>query len=278
VRTDPGIDFQWDDKAPDKRFPNDRFTVEWRGQLVAPASGEYLFSAEVDDVIEIKVGDTPVMQAQYGSKELGKRTLEAGKAVAFMARYREEGGDARARLFWTPPGGTRQLVPRHAFRPENEVAGDPMKVMDPLGLPREAMLRPVRKGRELAIKGPAVPGIYRVDPDEELRSLVDLKTGETLPVAVLRDPAESRFEARTEEDLAMVRGHVDLLQPSSVGDLLGVLQGKGFGREIWKLLALAAFILFLLESLLARWVSRNRRAGEEVRIDFGQDAVWATRK
>jgi membrane-anchored protein YejM (alkaline phosphatase superfamily) len=76
----------------------------------------------------------------------------------------------------------------------------------------------------------------------------------------------------------MVRGHVDLLQPSAVGELLGVLQGKGFGREIWKLLAIAAFILFLLESILARWVSRNRRAGEETRIDFGQDAVWAARK
>ena len=105
-----------------------------------------------------------------------------------------------------------------------------------------------------------------------------MKEGEPLPVAVVRDSAESRFDPRTEEDLAMVRGHVDLLQPSSVGDLLGVLQGKGFGREIWKLLAIAAFILFLLESILARWVSRNRRAGEETRIDFGQDAVWAARK
>ncbi len=29
----------------------------------------------------------------------------------------------------------------------------------------------------------------------------------------------------------------------SVADILGVLQGKGFGREIWKLLAIAAFVL-----------------------------------
>jgi hypothetical protein len=278
VRTDSGIDFSWGDKAPDKRFPGDRFTVEWRGKLVAPATGEYLFSAEVDDVIEVKIGDSPVMRAEYGTKEMGRLAMEAGKALDFQAKYREEGGDASARLYWTPPGGTRQLIPRHAFRPENEVAGDPMKVMDPLGLPRQAVLRPVRKGRELAINGAAVPGIYQVTPGEDLRSLLDLKTGQTLPVAVLRDPAESRLEARTEEDLAMVRGHVDLLQPSSVGDLLGVLQGKGFGREIWKLLAVAAFVLFLLESLLARWVSRNRRAGEETRVDFGQDAVWATRK
>lgn len=278
VRTDSDIDFTWGDGAPDKRFPNDRFTVEWRGKLVAPATGDYLFSADVDDVIELKIGDQPLMEAQYGAKEMGKRTLEAGKPVAFLAKYREEGGEAKARIYWTPPGGSKQMIPRSAFQPETEVAGEPMKVMDPLGLPREAMLRPVRKGRELAINGPAVPGIYQVTPGEDVQALLGMKEGEPLPVAVVRDPAESRFEARTEEDLALVRGHVDLLQPSSVGDLLGVLQGKGFGREIWKLLAVAAFILFLLESVLARWVSRNRRAGEETRIDFGQDAVWATRK
>ena len=56
--------------------------------------------------------------------------------------------------------------------------------------------------------------------------------------------------------------------------MLGVLQGKGFGREIWKLLAVAAFILFLLESFLARWVSRSRRNAEDVRVEFGAATLW----
>jgi hypothetical protein len=72
----------------------------------------------------------------------------------------------------------------------------------------------------------------------------------------------------------LVRKHADLILPSSVEDILGVLQGKGFGREIWKLLAVAAFILFLLESALARWVSRSRRTAEDVRVSFGDSAVW----
>ena len=40
------------------------------------------------------------------------------------------------------------------------------------------------------------------------------------------------------------------------------------GREIWKIIAIAALILFFLEGLLARWVSKSRKAGEEVRVDF----------
>ncbi|HEY1121071.1 MAG TPA: PA14 domain-containing protein [Haloferula sp.] len=278
VRTDPSIDFRWADKQPDKRLPADRFSIEWRGQLVPPVTGEYELTAEVDDVLQLRIGGNKTFETGWGRKELGKISLEQGKAVPFQAMYYEEGGDAYARLYWTPPGGMRQIIPTHAFRPEKpREVGAPLRVIDPGGLPRQAMLRPARVGRELAIEGAAVPGIYQVTPDEELQSLLSLPAKTTLPVAVVRDAGESHFEPRTPDDLALVRKHADLLQPASVGDILGVLQGKGFGREIWKLLAVAGFILFLLESVLARWVSRNRRTAEDVRVEFGQDAAWGRR-
>ena len=34
------------------------------------------------------------------------------------------------------------------------------------------------------------------------------------------------------------------------------------------MLALAALILLFLEGLLARWVSKSRKAGEELKVDF----------
>ncbi|QJE94664.1 PA14 domain-containing protein [Luteolibacter luteus] len=274
VRVEPGIDYRWGNEKPDKRMPNDNFTIEWQGQLVPPVSGEYLFSAEVDDEIELRLGDHSAMHADYGGKDLGKANLEEGKPVPFHAKYRERGGEAYLRLFWTPPGGTKQIIPGFAFKPEREENSEPMRVMDPMGMPREAILKPTRRGKELAIGGSAVPGIYQVTTSDDLSELLSVPADTALPVAVIRDPGESHFEPRTEEDLALVRKHVDLLQPGSVADILGVLQGKGFGREIWKLLAIAAFVLFLLESALARWVSRNRRMAEDVRVDFGQDAVW----
>jgi hypothetical protein len=277
VRTDPAIDFRWGDQQPDKRLPADRFSIEWRGQLVPPVTGEYELTAEVDDVLQLRIGGK-AFETGWGRKELGKITLEQGKAVPFQATYYEEGGDAYARLYWKPPGGMRQIIPTHVFRPEKvREAGAPLRVIDPTGLPRQAMLRPARVGRQLAIDGAAVPGIYQVTPDDELQSLLNLPANTTLPVAVVRDAGESHFEPRTPDDLAMVRKHADLLQPASVGDILGVLQGKGFGREIWKLLAVVGLILFLLESVLARWVSRNRRTAENVRVDFGQEAAWGRR-
>jgi len=277
LRVDPGIDFRWGNEKPDKRLPEDRFSIEWRGQLVAQVSGEYQLSADVDDVIEIRMGDQAAMEASYGQKELGKVSLEAGRPVPFQAKYREDGGEAKVRLFWTPPGGSSQIIPGYAFLPEREEAGEAMRVLDPMGLPREATLRPARRGRELAIGGAAVPGIYQVSAGDDLKEALGL-TEESVPVAVIRDPAESHFEPRTQEDLGMIRKYADLLQPGSVEDILGVLQGKGFGREIWKLLAVAAFILFLLESMLARWVSRSRQMAENVRVDFGNDAVWRSGK
>ena len=275
VRIDQGIDFGWEGGKPAKDLPRDRFSVEWEGLLIPSESGPYQFFAEVDDTIEVKLGDAKRMQAEYGDKSLGVVTLEKGKPVKFSARFREDGGDARARLFWQPPHGVRQRIPGYAFRPEILEGGTPMRVIDPVGLSREAVLRSANLGRELTISGPAIPGIYQVSPSADLQKLISYPEAGTLPVAVIREPSESHFEARNDDDLSLIRSHIDLLHPNSVGDMIGVLQGKGFGREIWKLLAIAGFILFLLESVLARWVSRNRRASENVRVEFGNDAVWS---
>jgi hypothetical protein len=48
-----------------------------------------------------------------------------------------------------------------------------------------------------------------------------------------------------------------------------VLTGRGYGREITRIVAIAALVLLVLESLLGRWVSKSRRAGEELEIEFG---------
>lgn len=274
VRVDSGLDFRWGNDKPCKKMPADRFSIEWRGQLMPPYSGEYVFSADVDDTIEVRLGDSAAMKASYGSAELGRVKLEANKPLPIQIKYREDGGEAKVRLFWNLPGGDKQIIPGYAFIPEREEAGEAMRVLDPMGLPREARVKPARRGRELAITGPSVPGVYQVSADDELRENLGLAEGASLPVAVIRDPAESHFEPRSADDLALIRKHADLLQPSSVDDILGVLQGKGFGREIWKLLAVAAFILFLLESALARWVARSRRTAEDVRVSFGDSAVW----
>lgn len=277
VRTiDPAIDFNWQEGRPHRKIGADNFSIRWQGRLTAPVSGEHLFETDVEDRMTMNLGDQS-WKAEYGMKELGRMNLEAGKPVPIDIRFEEDGGQARVRLFWTPPGGTRHLIPSAAFLPLDEPGtenAEKLTATDPLGAIRDARIRSGRRGQELAVDGPAIPGIYQVSSNETLATLFPALGNKPLPLVVLRDPRESLFEPMNEDDRALVRKHIDLLLPASVKDITAVLHGKGFGREIWKVLAVSAFILFLLESLLARWVSKSRRAAEDVRIDFGNDTAW----
>lgn len=268
-RIDPAIDFRWGHGSPDSRVPGDRFEVLWRGKIVAPVSGEYVFSCDVDDRFRVRMGDGPVWKADRGSSELGRYRMKAGEALDFEAEYEEDGGEASVRLLWAPPGEAARPVPSSAFIPLIGSRAD-YEVLDPRGLPRRASVRSGRRGDELLIEGPAVPGIYQVEVGKDFDALLPGIRDGRLPVAVLPDPDESRFEPWTPEDLASVQRRVDFLQPASVADLLGVLEGKGYGKQIARWLVLSGFAFLLLESTLARWVSRSRRIGEETSVDFGE--------
>jgi hypothetical protein len=272
-RIDPSIDFSWEDRGPAPKMPRDNFAVSWQGSLIPSLTGRHVFEAEVDDRIEVRIGDHPVMKLSGGGW-LGELDLDAGSPLPISVRYEEDEGNATARLFWIPPGGQKQIIPPSAFVPSTDPQSESLEAIDPLGLPRQATLRQSASGRDLSISGPAVPGIYQVSTGGAAVPDFDLLSDGKLPMAVLRDPSESLFESMKEDDLALIRKHIDLLLPASVADMLGILQGKGFGREIWKWLAIPALLLLILESMLARWVSKSRRAGEVVKVDFGETTVW----
>ncbi len=268
-RIDPAIDFDWGNDRPARKIRADNFSVRWEGTLTAPVSGEYTLDAEVDDELEIRLGSAAPLRANRSQPELGRVTLTAGEAVPFLADFHENGGEAYVRLYWTPPGGVRQIVPAAAFQPMETGKSATMQTLDPRGMPLTATLENGRRGRQIAIAGPAVPGVYRIATGGRLDGILPTADDGTLPLAVTRDPAESRFEPMTPTDLDLIRRRADLLQPRSAADILGVMTGKGFGREIGKWLALSAFALLLLESALCRWVSRSRRAADPAPIAFG---------
>jgi hypothetical protein len=271
---DPAIDFIWPEGTPAPSMPRENFAIHWSGQLVPPLTGDYLLEIEADDRIEVKLGDQAVVKARTEEIERWTVPLEGGKPLPVNIQYEQDGGRAYARWWWTPPGGKRQVIPASAFTPARPTSPIALTAVGPQGLPRRASIQPGRRGRELSIEGSAQPGVYQVAVGHLLDHLLPGINAGTLPVSITRDPAESLFEPMTAGDLTLIRNRIDLLQPRSVVDLLGILEGKGFGREIWKLLALAAFGFFLLESFLARWVSRSRRTAEEVRVEFGETTIW----
>ncbi len=272
-RVDPAIDFDWSQSSALKGLPRDQFKVTWKATLLPSVTGEYEFDAEVNDQLVMNWSDGTSWMWEENQKPLARRHLMAGEGQAVEISYQQEWGAAFARLYWTAPGGKRQIIPSSAWVPALPVT-DPMRVIDPQGLSREALLRAGRRGQELQITGPAVPGVYQVVADQSLAEMFAVKPATLLPVAVKRDGDESIFIPMNEEDVALIRAHGDLLLPQSLADVLSVLQGKGFGREIARWLAFGAAAFFLLESLLSRWVARSRRTGEDVRVEFGEDTVW----
>lgn len=273
-RIDAALSFDWGAGQPMARLPRDNFVVEWRGTFTPPVTGRYRFWAEVDDRLEMTIGGKATLTASLGNEDMGAIELTGGKALPFEALFTEDAGDAYVRLYWQPPGGERSLVPAAVFQPEGVSVGRELAATDPRGLPRIAQLTSGPAGRELLIEGSAVPGLYSVPLGEEGSGLFSAWEGDALPLAVTTDAAESTFAPMSEVDLTFLHSQLDLVQPRSAGDILAVLEGKGFGRGIWRWLAVAAFGCFLLEGFLSRWVARSRRVSEDVGVDFGTSPGW----
>lgn len=277
-RVDLTIDFNWENEGPTQKLPRDNFNVIWKATLLPQMDGEYHIEAEVDDSITVKIDGNNILEASDGEENKGGRVkLTAGKPVNFEANYQEEGGLAYVRLFWTPPGGTRHIIPSSVFIPANDENSMSYEAIDPLGRTRKVTVSPGRRGRELRIDGPSVPGLYQVKLSPELRESIAPGT-DPLPVVVRGDIAESRIDVLTEEDFTQLRARTDVILPKTTEDILAVLSGKGFGREITRTVAIAALLLLLLETALARWVSRSRRAGDDLRVEFGDPSPVAMEK
>lgn len=269
-RIDPVLDFNWKDKSPAQKIPRDQFRILWEGSLFPPVDGDYVFEAEADDTFALWLDDDRVLEADNGTATSKKVTLKAGKKVKVRAEFYEERGEAFVTLRWKEPNGSMELIPASAFISlvgnDDEMVLGESEANDPRGNKRRVQAKQGRRGRALAVEGSALPGEYRVQIPAGFEDQFEDRTN--VPLVVRRSTAESRFEELNEDDRSLIRREIDLIEPTSGNDLLAVLRGEGFGREIWKILLLAAVVLFFLEMILARWVSKSRKAGEDVRVDF----------
>lgn len=269
-RIDSSISFDWKDGSPGKGLRKDKFEVIWTGSLVPPITGDYVFEVTADDSFKITLDEETVYESKETDGKSEKVALVAGKPVSFLARFEEDWGDAFVTLKWRRPDGVQEVIPASAFfavtqDEGNFVLGD-ASARDPKGRDRgvEALLG--RRGKSLEVDGSAIPGEYLVKVPKEVQA--ELSGEKEIPLVVLREGGESRLEGWNENDRELIRREIDLIELGSLKDVLAALRGEGFGREIWKILALAALALFFMEGILARWVSKSRRAGEEVKVDF----------
>jgi hypothetical protein len=121
TRTDAAIDFDWGNGSPDALVSIDNFSARWTATLVAPTTGSYTFSTVSDDGVRLFLDDVPIIN-NWSDHSVSTDTsapvaLTAGTPYRLRMEYYENGGLAVARLQWTPPGGTLQIIPATALSP-----------------------------------------------------------------------------------------------------------------------------------------------------------------
>jgi sugar lactone lactonase YvrE len=95
--------------SPDTPIRWGQISARWTGKLVASTSGAHTLALSVDDTGKIFLNNqtNPVIDGE-GSFTIN---LTAGVAVPITVEFVDYGGGRRCQLYWTPPGGSYQLIP-----------------------------------------------------------------------------------------------------------------------------------------------------------------------
>ncbi len=280
TRQDESVNFNWLNGSPVPGISQDNFRVEWTGKIQLPNPRNLSFKVETDDFFEFWIDGTPVGQFNQpgGEKRLSGKH-EANRWYDFRAVFRENSGEAKAVLRWQEDKNSAEIIPSSRFRcftgggdsTGREMGITTFPVVGQGGTPRTAQLSSIDGGSVLKLQGDISSGLYHlVVPDEQAPFFSSFlrKDSREIPFTVKRDAAESHLVKLTGADYAFLANFVTLSQPQTLEELIGFLNGNQFGQELWKYLALGAFVFLLVEIALSRWIAQSRRMGEEITIRF----------
>jgi len=119
-RIDPVVDFDWGSGQPDASIGADSFSVRWTGQ-VQPRFGEaYTFYVVGDDGVRLWVNNQLLVDRwidQGPTEYSGIIQMQAGNLYDIRFEYYENGGGAAARLLWSSPSVTKEVIPSAQLYP-----------------------------------------------------------------------------------------------------------------------------------------------------------------
>ena len=118
---DRQIDFNWKNKSPRKGMPSDQFACRWTTEIIAPESGEYVFSVKMDDRARVTINGTQIIDGRSKSSKqeqvTGVFTMTAGENYTIVVEYFESAGRAGITFGWQLPsekGGETAYVRKRA--------------------------------------------------------------------------------------------------------------------------------------------------------------------
>jgi hypothetical protein len=127
-RTDPLVDFHYEDKTPDgeKITNTEQFSARWEGSVIVPEDGEYEFIVETENGMRLWVNDprTPLIdvavrsgdQKEYRASIL----LLGGRAYQLQLDFMKSKPEKTASvvLKWARPGHTPEVIPNRSLWPQ----------------------------------------------------------------------------------------------------------------------------------------------------------------
>ena len=264
-RIDSHIEFDWGHGSPMQGIPVDHFSVAWNGTLTPKESGRYEFRFHVDDAATLHIN---------GKRVTGVIDLVAGTQYGIRAEYDEYTSSAYCRLHWKRDGGGEEVVPSSVLSPIASGAGEGTGVLVAITDPSEEMfggeVYNSDAGIVLGIRRSLVPGIYKVEAPDIFARQAASAIGEDGMIVfnVAAGKEESDMKAVAQDQIDWLNEYVAITAATKTEDVLKVLHGQSFGKEIWRILAIAVFIFLIIEVVLTRWISIQRRSGEEQNVDF----------
>ncbi|PYJ01652.1 MAG: hypothetical protein DME25_17715, partial [Verrucomicrobia bacterium] len=114
TRIDPTVNFDWGFAAPAPSVPPDRFSVRWVGKLQTRHAGRHLFHTLSDEGVRLWIDGQLLIDHWTGhsaTEDTGAISLVPGQYYDILLEYFDYVGPAVTRLFWTEPGGTKEIVP-----------------------------------------------------------------------------------------------------------------------------------------------------------------------
>jgi outer membrane protein OmpA-like peptidoglycan-associated protein len=114
-RIDAQLNFNWVNKAPVKGLGTSEYSIRWTGRITAPVSGEYEFSAVVDDGLRLWVGGVKLIDdwGPNNHKSLSSTILmEEGKQYDIKVEYFNGILEGQLLLMWKlPPNSAGKAKP-----------------------------------------------------------------------------------------------------------------------------------------------------------------------
>jgi 4-amino-4-deoxy-L-arabinose transferase-like glycosyltransferase len=93
------------------------YTVEWEGQILIPESGRYAFALQsIDDSVLYLDGEELVASRERDEYDQAGVDLQAGYHDLRL-RYAARSDHMHVDVYWTPPGGRREIMPPEVLFP-----------------------------------------------------------------------------------------------------------------------------------------------------------------